>query len=62
MIKNRLGKFDQIIYVAGMGEMTFAGQRLDEVKYEMLGTSAGQTYSFPVFFIKEGRDWKILNF
>ena len=50
-------------FAAGMGAMTLTSAKPGEVKYEMLHQDGGDTYSFPVFFIKdEDNNWKIFNF
>ncbi len=49
-------------YAAGMGALTFERQRNGEVIYEMLHQDGGQTYSFPVFFIRdEDGNWEIYS-
>ncbi len=50
-------------YAAGMGELTYDRHSYGEVKYEMLHQDGGETYSFPVFFIRdEDGNWRIFNF
>jgi len=47
-------------YAAGMGELTFDRHSNGEVKYEMLHQDGAETYSFPIFFIRdEDGNWKI---
>lgn len=49
-------------YAAGMGELTYDRHSYGEVKYEMLHQDGGETYSFPVFFIRdEDGNWRIFN-
>jgi hypothetical protein len=50
-------------FVAGMGQMTLISQDAGEAKYEMQHQSGGQTYSFPVVFIRDDDGiWRIFNF
>ncbi len=50
-------------FAAGMGALTFERQRNGEVIYEMLHQDGSETYSFPVFFIRdEDGNWRLLNF
>lgn len=50
-------------FAAGMGQMTLIYSDVGEAKYEMLHQNGGQTYSFPVVFIREDDgNWKIFNF
>jgi len=50
-------------FAAGMGQLILISSTPDHVKYEMLHQNGGQTYSFPVTFVKEDDgNWKIFNF
>jgi hypothetical protein len=50
-------------FVAGMGQMILSSSTLGEVEYEMLHEDGGQTYSFPVTFVKEDDGiWRVFNF
>jgi hypothetical protein len=50
-------------FAAGMGQITVSSSQPHEIKYEMLHQNGGQTYSFPVIFIREDDgNWKIFNF
>ena len=50
-------------YAAGMGELIFDRQRDGEVIYEMSHQDGGQTYLFPVSFIREeDGNWRLFNF
>ncbi len=50
-------------FAAGMGEMTVNSSEPGQIKYEMLHQNGGQTYSFPVIFIKnDDGNWRIFNF
>jgi DNA-binding beta-propeller fold protein YncE len=50
-------------YVSGMGQMTLSSQISGTVKYEMLHQAGGQTFSFPVTFVRdEMGNWKISSF
>lgn len=50
-------------FVAGMGQMILSSSTPGQVKYEMLYDDGGQTYSFPVTFVKDDDGiWRIYNF
>jgi len=50
-------------YAAGMGGLTYDRHSDGEVKYEMLHQDGDETYSFPVFFVRdEDGNWRIFNF
>lgn len=50
-------------YLTGMGTMTLSSRNDDAAKYETTHENGGQTYSFPVFFIKdEDGNWRIFRF
>jgi len=50
-------------YVDGMGSLTLSSQANNMAKYELSHQTGGQTYSFPVVFIRdETGNWKLLKF
>lgn len=50
-------------FADGLGQMTLISSDSGQAKYEMLYQNGGQTYSFPVTFIKEDDgNWRIFNF
>ncbi len=49
--------------VGGMGSMTLVSSKPGKVKYEMQHQDGGNTYCFPVFFVKDDAGtWKIWKF